>query len=131
MTRRTHAPLFLIAALAACDVPGSVDCPAIATPALVVTVVDAQSDANITGSATATATDGAFRDSLRAYGNTGTITRPVFTSKVLWQRAGTYRLDVTAPGYAPFARTGIRVRARTCGPETVEVTARLAPSAGA
>jgi hypothetical protein len=42
-----------------------------------------------------------------------------------FERAGTYRVEVQAPGYLPWVMQGVRVSRDECHVETVQLTARL------
>ena len=48
-----------------------------------------------------------------------------FSIGLAWERKGTYQLDVTAAGYAPWSRANVAVTAGICHVTTVVVTARL------
>lgn len=92
-------------------------------PAIRVTVVDSASGVVIAGLARGAVHDGAFVDSLRPGGadGQGTVTELVAAD----ERPGTYRVDVVAPGYRSWSRTGVRVPEGSCHVQTAELTARL------
>jgi hypothetical protein len=43
-------------------------------------------------------------------------------------RAGTFTVTVSRTGYQTWTKTGVEVEQGTCGPETVQLTARLKPA---
>lgn len=92
-------------------------------PAVRVTVVDSVSGVVIAGLARGAVHDGAFVDSLRPGGadGQGVVTELVAAD----ERPGTYRIEVRAPGYALWVRTGVQVPAGECHVQTAELTARL------
>ena len=72
---------------------------------------------------TVTATEGSF---------TETVNVPPGASAVLlvYERPGTYRIEVNAPGYASWTMSTVRVEADDCHVRTVELTAELVPVGG-
>jgi hypothetical protein len=97
-------------------------------PAIEVTVRDAASGAWIAGQATGWAIDGSYRDSLRfgrGFSENGAM---VWTAlRGADERPGTYRVEITAPGYAPWLRDDVRVRDGECHVSSVGLDARLQP----
>lgn len=85
------------------------------TASLQVTVVDSVTGQSLLPGARGRWIVGTETDSLRYWGNTLAALGP----------AGRYAVAVEAPGYRPWARSDIRVRAGECGPELEEVTARM------
>jgi hypothetical protein len=118
MKRTIGALLLLILCLAAaCD---ETETPSICmlpvfTPALQVVVVDSVSGNTLLPGAGGRWIVGTETDSLRYWGNTLAALGP----------AGRYSVVVEAPGYRPWARGGILVRAGECGGESEEVTALM------
>lgn len=118
----------LAAALGACNDPNDVACTLDIRPALTVTVRDARSDAIITAAATVFASEGSWRDSLRARGTTMVDGSPVLVTKSgADERPGTYRLDISAPGYVSRTVNGLQASAGVCHVTEVRYTARLQP----
>lgn len=108
-------------ALAACGNPTEPRvCTAIAVDAIVVTVVDASSNQRICD-ATVVAVDGSFSAELRPF--------PVSPAECTYsgptERAGTYDVRVSRPGYEPASQAGIRVTADECHVIPVRVTIQL------
>lgn len=127
---RLLATLGLLALAAGCDGLGPVDCPAVISLGVEVEIRDATTDAFIAHRATGFVTEGSFRDSLRLIGSLRVGEEIVGTRKGgADERAGTYAVEITAPGYAPWVRSGIRVRDGECGVRTVRLVARLQPAA--
>ena len=110
-------PCLLFAA--ACDngVGGSLACPAIAEPAVVVWLTDALTGDPVRG-ATATLREGSYIETMSEVDGAyrGGLERP-----------GTYDLLVTAAGYVDETRTGIAAAALPCGPNTQELAIAMQP----
>lgn len=130
MRRLTFLPLLALP-LAACQGESPVICalPSIsaaesgpaktsiaAPPAVVVTVQDSASGANLSPGATGAFVVGTYADSLR-HGFDGGLEA--------WGPAGRYALVVQYPGYAIWGVDGVQVPDDGCGPRTVGITARL------
>ena len=95
-------------------------CTAIAVDAIVVTAVDASSNQRICD-ATVVAVDGGFSAELRPF--------PASPAECTYsgptERAGTYEVRVSRPGYEPVSQTGIRVTADECHVIPVRVTIQM------
>lgn len=90
-------PLFFglaLLTLAGCGLQNEVACTAIAAYGLNVTVVDDATGQQLCN-ATVTATEGTYAEPLTTFTSTAPCTYLGAT-----ERAGTYRIDVEAPGYA-------------------------------
>jgi hypothetical protein len=108
-------------ALVGCDNPTEPRvCTAIAVDAIVVTVVDASSNQRICDAAVV-AVDGSFRAELRPFPGSP----PECTYSGPTERAGTYEVRVSQPGYEPVSQTGIRVTADECHVIPVRVTIQM------
>ena len=111
-------------AAAGCDFPSY--CTMSIEPAIEVEVRDAVTEARAATGARGTVRDGDFVDSLRfSRGN---------DDGWLWLRAaderpGTYDVRIEKPSYKTWERSRIRVRDGECHVRTVELEARLEPSA--
>lgn len=82
---------------------------------------DSVSGDGLARAALAVIRDGTFEDSLEAVSDSVKVGAD--------ERAGTYRLEVTAPGYQGWARNGIVVsQANECHVQTVDVNVRLVPT---
>jgi hypothetical protein len=94
-------------------------CTAIAVDALVVTVTDGASGPRICD-ATVIAVDGSFSQELRGFpgGTDCTYSGPT-------ERAGTYEVRVSKPGYVPATVTNVRVTADECHVIPVRLTIPL------
>jgi hypothetical protein len=115
--------LALGAFLAGCDsTSGPEVCLAIAEPALSVTVENAESGEPL-DDALVIAREGSFADSARTRAGDHTI-----PATLAHERAGTYEVTAEKAGFSPWNRSGVVVPQGRCGPETVELTAQLAPS---
>jgi hypothetical protein len=93
-------------------------CTALYAFGLTVTTVDAETGDSLTVTPMGIARDGAFSDTMQVFGN---------RLMGAGERAGTYNITVTAPGYARWDTTGIMVTADECHVHGVGLTARLAP----
>lgn len=126
---RSLAPIALAPTLAGCGLLGPQDCTTDARAGIVVEIRDAMTDAYIAHLATATVTEGSFRDTLQLRGRMRVGDEVVGTTRGgVDERSGVYALAVTAPGYSPWVRTGIRVRGDECHVRTVHLAARLQPA---
>lgn len=127
---RSLATVPIVLTLAGCDRFGPVACTADLRPGIEVEIRSAVTGSFLAQEASASATDGAYRDSLR-------LSRGELVSgQMLWiarsgafERAGTYRIEVSAPGHVTWVREGVRVREDECHVLTVKLVARLQPTA--
>ena len=92
-------------------------CTALYAYGLTVTAVDASSGDSLTVTPMGIAREGEFSDTMEILGN---------RLMGAGERAGTYDITVTAPGYARWDTTGIVVTADECHVHGVGLTARLA-----
>jgi hypothetical protein len=67
-----------------------------------------------------TATEGSFRETVNATPGASEV-------GLVHERPGTYLVEVTASGYAPWTRSNVRVEEDDCHVITVELTAELVP----
>jgi hypothetical protein len=126
---RPLAVIGLALAPAGCDLFAPEACTMDARLGIVVEIRDATTDAYIADQATAMVVEGSFRDSLRLVGRVRVGEDFVGTTKGgIHERAGTYAVEVTAPGYSPWERTGVRVRRDECHVRTASLVARLQPT---
>lgn len=125
---RTLAAVLAALMLAACadgDEPGPIGiCAAVVTPAVRVVVTDSVTREPLSQRARGWAIRGNAADSLRVAA-TGADGRPL--EYVAYGEAGEYTVVVNAQGYAPWAVSGVRVPAVTCGVETARLDAPLQP----
>lgn len=98
-----------------CGVLDPIICTTEARPGLRVAVVDSVTGDTIP-EATVVAEEGAYQETLNLYGG---------VAHGAYERAGTYRVDVTAAGYEPWSREGVQVTEDECHVRTVDITARL------
>lgn len=109
--RRSIAGVCAVLALlatVACDGFFDVGCQADRRPGIEVTVLDSITGGPVPGLVTATATSGAFADSVEAPGDES----PFLLAD---GRPGTYEVGVTAADYSPWTRTGVVVPESTSG----------------
>ena len=129
MRRPSLRPLIAIGlalAPAACDLFAPRECTMDARAGIVVEIRDAMTDAYIADQATAMVAEGSFRDSLRLVDRVRVGDDFVGTAKGgIHERAGNYVVEVTAPGYSPWVRAGVRVQRDDCHVRTVSLVARL------
>ncbi len=104
---------------------GGFGCTASIEPAVTVTVFDARTGLPAAEGATATLTDGAFTETMQpsTFDGNGTLTGLQGAS----ERAGTYTVRVTKPGYTAFERSGVAVTRNECHVNTVRLRADLVP----
>lgn len=130
--------LLLVGALAlsSCDAVFPRNCTAEAIPAVEVIILDAATGAPAACDALLVARDGAYVDSVSvrrwfglAPGDTTNVCRVYQTLNQLeaaYERPGTYSLRVEKPGFAPWERSGVRVRSTFCHVQTARFEVRLA-----
>jgi len=70
-----------------------------------------------------TATEGSFSETVN-------VTPGASKVGLVHERPGTYRVEVTASGYAPWTKSNVRVEEDDCHVITVELTAELVPGGG-
>src|SRR5262245_34964679 len=113
----TSVLLVLVLATTGCNF----GCDPLLTPGIRVTVLDSISNKRLgVNNVTVVAIHGTFADTARV-GADGRFAATV-------ERPGTYRVQVTAPGYSPWQQQGVRVEAPgDCGnpDRTIELTARM------
>lgn len=112
--------LLLSLSLTGCSKPTEeqVMCTMEARPALAIVVVDSLSGAGLAASAVAIAREGAFAETLRGADS--------LVSGV-HERAGTYRVELSAPGYVDWSRDGVTAARDQCHVQTVQLRAALVP----
>jgi len=124
-----HLSLVLLLVMAGCDVVGPEErvlCSAVATPAIIVEVRNAETDAPEAESVEGVITDGGYIDSLRIVGYTEED-EPVELAAG-YQRPGIYDVRIEKRGFETWTRQGVNVEAGTCGPETQQLDAHLVPN---
>lgn len=87
-------------------------------PSIVVEVRHASADTSLAGAATGFIIDGSFSDSLHHSGGLLSMSG---------ERAGTYTILITAPGFQNWSRAGVEVDGADCGTEQVTLVAQLVP----
>jgi hypothetical protein len=112
----TLRPLIFLAFVGCSGSQEQVMCTMEARSALAVVVVDSVTGAGLAASAVAIAREGTFADTLRG---ADSVASGVF------ERAGTYRVEVSASGYAPWSRDGVKVERDQCHVQTVHLRAPL------
>ena len=121
--RVSVAALFALAALAACDEGPQLVCTAPSSvAAIVVQPRDSIADTLLVTSAVGTIQDGTYIDSLRPFLGQGSPP-PYFVAG--GQRAGTYTITVSVPGFVTWQRAGVVVAQHFCGLSTSLITARM------
>src|SRR4029077_17264157 len=99
-------------------------CTGIVVPGVRVDVWDAKTGESIADSARGDVRDGTYADSLRLAGYPPTGAASQF--RAADERAGTYTISVVRPGYAPWSKSGVRVRRQDgCHVAETHVVARL------
>ena len=118
--RQPPLPVFLLAAaFAACaKEPDAVMCTMEARPALAIVVVDSVTGAGLAATTLALAMEGTTTDTLAGQDSvvSGAFERP-----------GSYRIELTAPGYRPWTREGVVVKKDECHVLTERLRALMVP----
>ncbi len=122
---RALAPLTgLVLAVAGCDTL-PLACTLEARAAISVEIRDSATFAPLADGSTAAVTEGAYSDTLIVCSWSGL---EGLTRCGAWERAGTYAVLVTRPGYQPWSRTGVRVTSDACHVRGVALQALLRPT---
>lgn len=116
--KKSMIGLLTILGVVGCGILG-VDCDDDFQPGIVMTVVDSISGGPVPGEVTATATDGTYMETVAVPGDSP------FT--LAENRAGSYDLEVTAPDYQTWTRTGVivQVSGNACNVQRIRLTALL------
>lgn len=127
----TLLPLVLAGALAGCESSstGTIACPTVALPALVLRVLDRTTGAPVVAGTSATAIDGAWSEAFRGPLPELVTDTTAFPFAAAYERPGTYQIEVRAPGYPVFTIRNVTVTRGRCNVNTVQVTARLVRAA--
>ncbi|HEX8317059.1 hypothetical protein [Longimicrobium sp.] len=122
MKRPILAALAAAVAASACnDMAVNAVCPDVASPAVLIRVVDGPTQQRVDMQVTGRWETGTLGDSLRHLGAGSERYLAAIGP------AGTYTVTVGRPGSAVWTRSGIVVPGATCGPQTQELTATLQP----
>ena len=92
---------------------------------LSVYVKDSLTGSAIASGASLVVRDGAFTDSVSH--PSGTPELNAFPLLTAGERAGTYQISVSKPGYLQWSRSNVRITANECHVNPVSVTALLQP----
>lgn len=104
----------------ACSTDDSGGCLENVLPAIVVEIRDSTTSAPLAAGAVALVVDGAFSDTLRLVTPQDSLFREGPD-----ERAGTYDLTISHPGYATWTRSNIVVSRDACHVRTVQILAFL------
>ena len=99
-------------------------CDAILIPGISVTVVDKATGIPFAGDVTVIATEGSYTETV----NPPPVPAGPRLGFLAYERPGTYRVEVQAPGYVTWVATNVRVTHDGCHVETVQLTAELEPA---
>ena len=115
-----------------CTYSGGGPCTGDVEPGVVVAVYAAQTRAPLASMATVTIQDGSYMETLKPFGfaGTGTAVTEVAVSGA-YERPGTYTVNVTAPGYAPYVVNNVPVTKGVCHIKGVSLAAYLSPTISA
>jgi hypothetical protein len=92
---------------------------------LSVYVKDSLTGAAVASGASLVVRDGVFKDSVsHPSGRPELNALPLLTAG---ERAGTYQISVSKPGYLPWSRSNVRITANECHVNPASVTALLQP----
>ena len=107
-----------------CGGSGSnVGCTASVDNGIVVVVTDAQTHAPIAAGAVGTIQDGTYKETLRPF--TLDASGNVISLAGAAERTGTYTVQITKAGYAPFEKQNVVVTRNVCHVNTVTIAAEL------
>lgn len=129
MTRRAAPTLALIPVLAltGCGWLVGTVCLDYSAAGLQVFVVDSITGGSVVTENEVVAIDGEYADTAAAFEFApGTRAEALLA----FERPGTYRVTVTAEGYRPWAKDGVRVTEGECHVQTVELEALMQPVDG-
>ena len=115
---KTFPVLAMAAVLAACNtLTSDVICTAEARAGLTVSPVDSITSAPVTSSLQVVAKEGAYADTAKVLIGTSV--------GLAWERAGTYTVEVSAPGYMLWSKSNVVVTKGICHVDGVAITAKL------
>lgn len=114
----------LVLAASGCDAL-PLACTAEARAAVSVEIRDSATSAPLADGTIAAVTEGPYTDTLTLCGWSGSVG---LTRCGAWERAGTYAVQVTRPGYQPWSRTGVSVTRDACHVRGVALQALLQPA---
>lgn len=95
-------------------------------PALMVYVKDSLTNAGTASGASLVARDGDFKDSVAFPAGQPDLNN--LNLSAAGERAGTYVVAVSKPGYATWIKSNVRVTKNACHVNTVQLTAALQPA---
>jgi hypothetical protein len=93
-------------------------------PGINVTVVDKTTGTPFAGDVTVIASEGSYTETV----NPPPLPAGPRLASLAYERRGTYRVEVQAPGYVTWVATNVRVTHDGCHVETVQLTAELEPA---
>jgi hypothetical protein len=96
-------------------------CDANLVPGISVTVVDKATGISFAGDVTVVATEGSYTETVHP----PPLPAGPRLASLAYERPGTYRVEVQAPGYVTWVATNVRVTHDGCHVETVLLTAEL------
>jgi hypothetical protein len=99
-------------------------CDTILIPGISVTVVDKSTGNPFAGDVAVIATEGSYTETI----NPPPLPAGPRLASLAYERPGTYRVEVQAPGYVTWVATNVRVTHDGCHVETVQLTAELEPA---
>lgn len=115
--------LFLLG-MAGCDLLGPRACTDEARPGITLLILDAHGRPLASDSVVAIAVDGEYADTAIRYTQDAGYARAGLAT----ERAGTYRVEISAGGYEPWARDNVRVSEGDCHVRTVDLDVLLQPA---
>lgn len=95
-------------------------------PAVMVYVKDSLTTAGVASGASLVVRDGSFKDSVAVPNSRPDLNDSVLGAAV--ERAGTYQVTVSKPGYATWVQSNVQVTRNVCHVNTVKLTALLQPA---
>lgn len=104
---------------------GSASCGLSVEPAVVVEISDAVTGAPLAAVARGVVRDGEYGDSLRPHQGRGTVPYVLTSRAAAYERAGTYSIEVHAPGHQAWRLHGVRVGRSECHVRTRYLRANL------
>lgn len=117
----------LLVLVAGCDSDDSIICTTEARFGVNLSVKDATTGQLIPEGVRGVLKDGSYLDTLQVFTD---IEGRIFSLAGAVERPGTYRIDLTAPGYQPWTRSDVRVPEGRCHVEPVSLQADMIPTGG-
>jgi hypothetical protein len=128
MLQRMAVPVLVVvvaAMLSACSDTTATCPPRVPLPAVDVEIREAGTDLPLAAAARGAVRDGAYTDSLQPGRSDGGV---LVSRRAAFERPGIYTVEIVAPGYAMWQRTGVVALEGACGVVSATLLAILEPT---